>query len=220
MTDSTTHPVQIFPVPDAIAKRAKITPEKYAAMYKESLENPDKFWGEQGKRLDWTKPYTQVKDVDFADNARIRWFYDGKLNACYNCIDRHLPKRARQVALIREGDEANDSSNITYAELKDEVCRLANALKERGVKKGDRVTVYMPMVPEAVFAMLACARIGAIHSVVFGGFAAHNLALRIDDAQPSAGGDQARAGARTGVARVSRHTRTDAGAGQDASQIG
>ena len=181
MTDSTTHPVQIFPVPDAIAKRAKITPEKYAAMYKESLENPDKFWGEQGKRLDWIKPYTQVKDVDFADNARIRWFYDGKLNACYNCIDRHLPKRARQVALIREGDEANDSSAITYAELKDEVCRLANALKERGVKKGDRVTIYMPMVPEAVFAMLACARIGAIHSVVFGGFSPNSLRDRILD---------------------------------------
>ncbi len=181
MTDSTTHPVQIFPVPDATAKRAKITPEKYAAMYEESIGNPDKFWGEQGKRLDWTKPYTQVKDVDFADNARIRWFYDGKLNACYNCVDRHLPKRAKQVALIREGDEADDSSAITYAELKDEVCRLANALKERGVKKGDRVTVYMPMVPEAVFAILACARIGAIHSVVFGGFSPNSLRDRILD---------------------------------------
>jgi acetyl-CoA synthetase len=170
-----------FSIPATIAKTAKITPEKYAAMYKESVDNPEKFWGEHGKRIDWMKPYTQVKDVDYADNARIRWYYDGTLNACYNCIDRHLSKRANQTALIREGDEANDSSNITYAELKDEVCRLANALKSRGVKKGDRVTIYMPMVPEAVYAMLACARIGAVHSVVFGGFSPTSLKDRIID---------------------------------------
>ena len=183
MTEHKAHPVypELFPVPAATAERAKITPEKYAAMYKESVENPDKFWGEQGKRLDWMHLYSQVKDVDYADNARIRWFYDGKLNACYNCVDRHLPKRAAQTALIREGDDPNDSSTITFAELKDEVCRLANALKERGVKKGDRVTIYMPMVPEAVFAMLACARIGAVHSVVFGGFSPTSLRDRILD---------------------------------------
>jgi acetyl-CoA synthetase len=176
------HPEK-FPIPDAIAKTAKITKEKYASMYAESIADPAKFWGEQGKRIDWVKPYTQIKDVDFNDNARIRWYYDGTLNASYNCIDRHLPARANQVALIREGDEANDSSNITYAQLKDEVCRLANALKERGVKKGDRVTIYMPMIPEAVYAMLACARIGAVHSVVFGGFSPTSLRDRILDCE-------------------------------------
>ena len=183
MTEHKTHPVypESYPVPAALAKNAIITAEKYDAMYKQSVENPEKFWAEHGKRLHWSKPYTQVKDVDFSDNARIRWFYDGKLNACYNCVDRHLPARANQTALIREGDEPNDSSKITYAQLKDEVCRLANALKERGVKKGDRVTIYMPMVPEAVYAMLACARIGAVHSVVFGGFSPSSLKDRILD---------------------------------------
>jgi len=179
VTDSTSHP-EYFPIP-ASMKGAKITPEKYAAMYKQSVEDPEGFWREHGKRIDWIKPYTQIKDVDFADNARIRWFYDGTLNACYNCIDRHLPARADQTALLREGDQAGDSSAITYAELKDAVCRLANALKSRGVKKGDRVTIYMPMVPEAVYAMLACARIGAVHSVVFGGFSPTSLRDRILD---------------------------------------
>ena len=183
MTEHKIHPTrpEIFPVKPQIAKGAKITAEKYAAMYKDSIENPGKFWAEQGKRIDWIKPYTQVRDVDFNDNARIRWFYDGTLNACVNCVDRHLPQRANQVALIREGDDPNDSSKITYAQLKDEVCRLANALKERGVKKGDRVTIYMPMIPEAVYAMLACARIGAVHSVVFGGFSPASLKGRIQD---------------------------------------
>lgn len=179
MTDYTQHP-EYFPIP-ASMKNAKITPEKYTAMYQQSLDDPEGFWREHGKRIDWMKPYTQVKDVDFADNARIRWFYDGTLNACYNCVDRHLPKRANQTALLREGDQAGDSSVITYAQLKDEVCKLANALKSRGVKKGDRVTIYMPMVPEAVYAMLACARIGAVHSVVFGGFSPSSLRDRILD---------------------------------------
>lgn len=185
MTEHKIHTAHLdkFPIPEAIAKTAIITKEKYASMYTESVADPAKFWGEHGKRIDWVKPYTQVKDVDFNDNARIRWYYDGTLNASYNCIDRHLPKRANQVALIREGDEANDSSNITYAQLKDEVCRLANALKERGVKKGDRVTIYMPMIPEAVYAMLACARIGAVHSVVFGGFSPTSLRDRILDCE-------------------------------------
>jgi acetyl-CoA synthetase len=183
MTEHKIHPTHpdIFPVLPQIARGAHITAEKYAVMYKDSVENPEKFWAEQGKRIDWIKPYTQVKDVDFNDNARIRWFYDGTLNACVNCVDRHLPQRANQVALIREGDDPNDSSKITYAQLKDEVCKLANALKARGVKKGDRVTIYMPMIPEAVYAMLACARIGAVHSVVFGGFSPTSLSGRILD---------------------------------------
>jgi acetyl-CoA synthetase len=170
-----------FPVPSTLAASAKITAEKYTTMYAQSIDNPTQFWGEHGKRVDWIKPYTQVKDVDFKDNARIRWYQDGTLNACYNCVDRHLPLRANQTALIREGDESGDASHITYAQLKDEVCRLANALQERGVKKGDRVTIYMPMVPEAVYAMLACARIGAVHSVVFGGFSPTSLKDRILD---------------------------------------
>ncbi|HYD16852.1 MAG TPA: acetate--CoA ligase [Patescibacteria group bacterium] len=185
MTEHKVHPAhpEYFPVPAEVAKHAKITAAKYEAMYKQSVEDPVAFWGEQGKRLDWFKPYTQVKDVDFADNARIRWYYDGTLNVAHNCIDRHLPKRANQVAIIREGDAANDSSTITYAQLKDEVSKLANALKERGVKKGDRVTIYMPMIPEATYAMLACARIGAVHSVVFGGFSPSSLRDRILDCE-------------------------------------
>lgn len=183
MTEHKTHPphADTFPVPPTLSKTAHINAETYTKMYQASTDNPVAFWHEHGKRIDWIKPYTQVKDVDYKDNARIRWYYDGTLNACYNCVDRHLPKRAGQVALIREGDDPADSSGITYARLKDEVCRLANALKERGVKKGDRVTIYMPMVPEAVYAMLACARIGAIHSVVFGGFSPTSLKDRILD---------------------------------------
>ena len=183
MTEHKSHPAhpEYFPIPESMKGRAKITPEKYQAMYDASVKDPVAFWREHGRRIDWIKPYTQVKDVDFADNARIRWYYDGTLNACYNCVDRHLPARAAQVALIREGDDPADHSVITYAQLKDEVCRLANALKARGVKKGDRVTIYMPMVPEAVYAMLACARIGAVHSVVFGGFSPSSLRDRILD---------------------------------------
>ena len=183
MTEHKSHPAhpEYLPIPAVMQGRAKITPEKYQAMYDASVNDPVSFWREHGRRIDWMKPYTQVKDVDFTDNARIRWYYDGTLNACYNCVDRHLPARADQVALIREGDDPKDHSNITYAELKDHVCKLANALKSRGVKKGDRVTIYMPMVPEAVYAMLACARIGAVHSVVFGGFSPTSLRDRILD---------------------------------------
>ena len=174
---------KIYPVPDHIRKNAKITPEKYIKMYKHAIEDNEGFWREHGKRIDWMKPYTQVKDVDFADNARIRWYMDGTLNASYNCIDRHLPQRADQTALIWEGDNPEDGKKITYAQLKDEVSRLANGLKSRGVKKGDRVTIYMPMVVEAVYAMLACARIGAVHSVVFGGFSPQSLIDRITDCE-------------------------------------
>ncbi len=171
----------IFPVSAETADSAKINKAKYEEMYKNSIEDNDGFWAEHGKRIDWIKPYTKVKDVDFTNNVEIGWYTDGTLNACYNCVDRHLPSRAEQTALIFEGDEPTTSKNITYSELKDEVSRLANAMKSRGVKKGDRVTIYMPMVTEAVYAMLACTRIGAVHSVVFGGFSPQSLKDRILD---------------------------------------
>ena len=173
----------VYPVKDHIKSKAKVTAEQYQEMYRESVENNVDFWRKHGQRLDWSKPYTQVKDVDYADNARIRWYYDGRVNACYNCVDRHLPERADQTALLFEGDDPSVSKKITYSQLKEEVCKLANALKARGVKKGDRVTIYMPMVCEAVYAMLACARIGAVHSVVFGGFSPQSLRDRILDCE-------------------------------------
>ena len=151
-------------------------------MYEESVSDNEKFWEKHGKRIDWIKPYSQIKDVTYSkEKVDIKWFYDGTLNVAYNCIDRHLPKKANDTAIIFEGDDPNVSKNITYQELKDEVCKLANGLKEIGIKKGDRVTIYMPMVPQTVYSMLACARIGAIHSVVFGGFSAESLAGRILD---------------------------------------
>jgi acetyl-CoA synthetase len=172
----------IFPVPEAIAKTAWINNEQYLAMYKRSIEDPQGFWGEQGKRIDWIKPYTQVKDVDFnVPNVHIRWFADGTLNVSANCLDRHLSTRGDQTALIWEGDDPAQSKTITYRELHREVCKFANVLKAQGVKKGDRVTIYLPMIPELPIAMLACARIGAIHSVVFGGFSPESLAGRIQD---------------------------------------
>ena len=175
---------QIFPVPEDIAKNAKIDKAKYLEMYQKSIEDSEVFWAEHGKRIDWIKPYTKIKEVDFANDAHIRWYEDGTLNACYNCVDRHIENGAGDdIALIFEGDEPSDSKKITYKELKDEVSRLANALKARGVKKGDRVTIYMPMVLEAVYAMLACARIGAVHSVVFGGFSPQSLKDRILDCE-------------------------------------
>jgi len=173
---------QIFPVPDATAKAAWIDDAKYQDLYHSSVEDPEAFWGEQGQRLDWIKPYTQVKDVNFKiPGVSIKWFADGTLNASVNCIDRHLPTRAQQTAIIWEGDEPSQSKHITYQQLHDEVCKFANALKARGVKKGSVVTIYMPMIVEAAYAMLACARIGAIHSVVFGGFSPDALAGRITD---------------------------------------
>jgi acetyl-CoA synthetase len=171
----------LFPVPDDFAARAWVDNDTYLEMYKASIDDPDAFWGEHGKRIDWIKPYKTVKDVDFNDDARIRWYADGTLNASVNCIDRHLEKRGDQTAIIWEGDDPADSKIITYRELHAEVSRFANAMKARGIKKGDRVTVYMPMIPEAAVAMLACTRIGAIHSVVFGGFSPDSLAGRIID---------------------------------------
>jgi len=170
----------IFPVPAAFAANAHINNDQYLEMYKKSVEDPEGFWGEHGKRIDWIKPYTKVKDVSFAkDDLHIKWYYDGTLNACVNCVDRHLETRGDQTAIIFEGDDPNVSRHITYRELYEEVCRFANVLKSRGAKKGDRITLYMPMIPEAVYAMLACTRIGAIHSIVFGGFSPDALAGRL-----------------------------------------
>ncbi len=170
-----------FPVPQALAETAWIDEAKYRQMYEQSISDPEGFWGEQGARLDWIKRYTKVKDVAFTGAVHIKWFYDGTLNACYNCVDRHLAARGDQTAILWEGDDPGDSEAITYRDLHARVCRLGNALRAKGVKKGDRVTIYLPMIPEAAVAMLACARIGAIHSVVFGGFSPDSLAGRIQD---------------------------------------
>ncbi|MEK7245414.1 MAG: acetyl-coenzyme A synthetase N-terminal domain-containing protein, partial [Pseudomonadota bacterium] len=160
---------QLFPVPDALAKTAHIDQKKYREMYQRSVKDPEGFWREHGHRIDWIKPYTKIKDTSFQPPVHVRWFHDGTLNASVNCIDRHLKTRGDQTAILWEGDNPQESKKITYRELHAHVCRLANALKAEGVKKGDRVTIYMPMIPETAYAMLACARIGAIHSVVFGG---------------------------------------------------
>ena len=162
-------------------KNALIDNETYLKWYAESVRNPDKFWGKHGKRLDWFKPYKKVKNTSFTGNVSIKWFEDGQLNVSYNCIDRHLKKRGDQTAIIWEGDNPYDDRKVTYNELYKHVCRFANVLKKHGVKKGDRVTLYMPMIPEAAYAMLACTRLGAIHSIVFGGFSPDALAGRIVD---------------------------------------
>jgi acetyl-CoA synthetase len=172
---------QLFPVSEEWARKAWCDPAAYRRLYERSIKDPEGFWAEQGKRLDWSKPYSKIKDCSFTGEVHIRWFYDGRLNAAHNCLDRHLAKRGEQTAILWEGDEPNESRAVTYRALHEESCRLANAMKALGVKKGDRITIYMPMVPEAVAAMLACARIGAIHSVVFGGFSPDSIAGRIQD---------------------------------------
>lgn len=173
---------KLFKVPAEWAKNSYINQSSYEAKYKNSIDNNEKFWAEEGKRIHWFKPYTKTKEVTYSTKkVSIKWFYDGTTNVSYNCIDRHLPKRAKQTAIIFEGDDPKESKNITYQELSDQVCKLANGLKEIGVKRGDRVTIYMPMVPEGVYAMLACTRIGAIHSVVFGGFSPDSIVNRILD---------------------------------------
>jgi acetyl-CoA synthetase len=159
----------------------KICEEDYFRLYQESLADPDRFWGTQGKRIDWIKPFSRVQNASFTGDVHIAWYEDGTLNASYNCIDRHLSHRADQTAILWEGDDPGDDRCVTYRELHTAVCRFANALKARGVRKGDRVTIYLPMIPEIAVAMLACARIGAIHSVVFGGFSPDSLAGRIQD---------------------------------------
>jgi acetyl-CoA synthetase len=172
----------LFPVPEDVAKNAFIDNDKYLEMYQRSIDDPEGFWEEQGKRINWIKPYTKVKDVSYAhDDVHIKWYYDGTLNACANCIDRHLSTRGDQVAIIWEGDDPKDDKKLTYNELHEEVSKFANAMKTLGIKKGDRVTIYLPMIPEIAVAVLACARIGAVHSVIFGGFSPDSIAGRIQD---------------------------------------
>ena len=174
--------VKTYAVPSEVADNAIITKAKYDEMYAASVASPEAFWGEHGKRIDWIKPFSKVKNTDFSyPNVSIKWFEDGTLNVCANCVDRHLESRGDQTAIIWEGDEPTDDAKVTYRELHDHVCRLSNAMKANGVKKGDRVTIYMPMILEAAYAMLACARIGAVHSIVFGGFSPDALAGRIVD---------------------------------------
>jgi len=173
---------KVYEVPADWAKRAYVDEARYREMYEASIRDPEAFWDEHGRRIDWFTPYEKVKNVSYAPGeVSIRWFEDGITNVAYNCIDRHLETRGDQTAIIWEGDDPSESRLITYRELHDEVCRFANVLRNRGVEKGDRVTIYMPMIPEAAFAMLACARLGAIHSVVFGGFSPDSLAGRIED---------------------------------------
>ncbi len=170
-----------FPVPETVASHALVDRARYEGMYARSLSDPDGFWGEHGRRIDWMKPFTKVMNASFGPgDVSIKWYEDGTTNVCANCVDRHLPARADQVAIIWEGDHPDESLSITYAQLHGHVCRLANVLKAHGVGRGDTVTLYMPMIPEAAYAMLACARIGAIHSIVFGGFSPDALAGRIE----------------------------------------
>ena len=172
---------KIYAVTDEWARRAFVDDAKYQAMYAQSVDSPDAFWGEQGKRIDWFKPYTKVKNTSFdSHNVSIKWFEDGLTNVAYNCVDRHLATRGDQTAIIWEGDDPQESRHITYRELHAQVGTFANVLKAHGVGRGDTVTIYLPMIPEAAYAMLACARVGAVHSIVFGGFSPDSLASRIE----------------------------------------
>ena len=174
---------KVYPVPASVAAHAWIDDAKYKAMYERSVKDPQGFWSEAGKIVDWMKPFTKAKNTSFAPgNVSINWFEDGTLNVSANCVDRHLATRGDQVAIIWEGDDPNVSEQITYRQLSERVQRFANVMKKHGVKKGDRVTIYLPMIPEAAYAMLACTRLGAIHSIVFGGFSPDSLQNRIDDA--------------------------------------
>jgi acetyl-CoA synthetase len=173
---------KIYDVPAEWQKRAFVDDTKYKEMYDRSIKDPNGFWAEHAKRVDWIKPFSKVKNTTYdPHNVSIKWFEDGTLNACHNCVDRHLAKRGDQTAILWEGDDPKDDKKLTYKQLHAEVCRFANVLKARGVKKGDRVTIYMPMIPEAAVSILACARIGAIHSVIFGGFSPDSIAGRIED---------------------------------------
>ena len=173
---------KVYKVIEKFASDALINKEDYIKMYAESVNDPDSFWRKHAKRLNWIKSFTEVKDVSFEkSNLYIKWFADGTLNVAANCIDRHLKNKSDKVALLWQGDDPNEVKKITYSELHKEVSLMANVLLKHNVKKGDRVTIYMPMIPEAVYAMLACARIGAIHSVVFGGFSPEALSDRIVD---------------------------------------
>ncbi len=173
---------ELFPVSDELDKTASVNAAQEQTLHERAQKDPNAFWADVAKRIDWMSPFTTVKDVSYAaDDLHIRWFGDGSLNACVNCLDRHLPEKASDTAIIWEGDDPDTDKRITYAEAFEETCRMANLLKARGVKRGDRVVIYMPMIPEAAYAMLACARIGAVHSVVFGGFSPDALGSRIED---------------------------------------
>ncbi|MBC8130756.1 MAG: AMP-binding protein, partial [Rhizobiaceae bacterium] len=187
-------------VKDEWKTKALLSNEDYEAWYAKSIAEPDAFWGDQAKRLDWMTPFTKVKNASFAPGAvSIKWFEDGALNVSANCLDRHLATRGDQTAILFEGDDPSDSRAITYAQVHEETCRMANVLKARGVEKGDRVTIYLPMIPEAAYAMLACARIGAVHSVVFGGFSPDALGGRLEGAGSSVliTADEGRRGGKT-----------------------
>src|SRR4051812_37744152 len=172
---------KLYQVPAAWAQRAFLDDAKYKDMYASSVKDPNSFWAEEAKRIHWFTAPTRTKNVTFGPgDVSIKWFEDGTTNVAYNCIDRHLAKRGDQVAIIWEGDDPSESRKITYRELHDQVCVFANILRNRNISKGDTVTIYMPMIPEAAYAMLACARIGAVHSVVFGGFSPDSLASRIE----------------------------------------
>jgi acetyl-CoA synthetase len=183
---------QVYPVPPEFAARARVNAARYEELYAASVTDPESFWLEHGKRLNWIRPYKKVKNVNWdisktanPNDLSIKWFEDGTLNVSANCIDRHLPHKAHVTAIIFEGDDPSVSKHVTYAELYSQVCRFANVLKAQGVRKGDRVTIYMPMIPETAYAMLACTRIGAIHSVIFGGFSPDSIAGRISDCASS-----------------------------------
>jgi acetyl-CoA synthetase len=173
---------QVYPVPPTYAAHTRCSAAQYTEEYAASVSDPDAYWRRIGQRLDWMKPFTRVRDVSFAvEDFRIRWFDDGELNVSANCLDRHLATKRDATAIIWEGDDPSASRHITFGELHEQVCRLANVMKGLGVRRGDRVTLYLPMIPEAAVAMLACTRIGAIHSIVFGGFSPESLASRIVD---------------------------------------
>jgi acetyl-CoA synthetase len=194
-----------YPVPEQAKQDSFLSVEKYQTMYQQSIQSPDEFWREQSSIVDWYKAPTIIKNTNFSkDNLQIKWFEDGLLNVSYNCIDRHLAKQAQQTAIIWEGDSPDTDQNISYQQLHDEVCRLANGLKSLGVTKGDRVAIYMPMVPEAAYAMLACTRIGAVHSIVFAGFSPNAIADRINDcdAKVVITADEGRRGGKTTPLKV------------------
>ena len=175
---------EVYPVPAEFEKTARTNEQEYFERYQKSIEQPDEYWAEQALKLDWIKPFSQVKNTSYdKDNFKIEWFADGQLNLSANCLDRHLKEHPYKPAIIWEGDHPSRHKIISFAELYDEVCRFANVLKKHGVVKGDRVVLYMPMISEAAISMLACARIGAVHCVVFGGFSPDSLASRIDDSQ-------------------------------------
>ena len=176
----------IFPPSDKFKANAIIDKQRYEEMYSESINDPDAFWSKHGLRIDWIRPFTKIKNVSYEHpNVSIKWFEDGELNVSANCVDRHLESRGEKTAIIWEGDNPSESKHVTYSELHQQVSKLANVYKNLGLSKGDRVVLYMPMIPEAAYAMLACARIGAIHSIVFAGFSPEALAARVEGCKAS-----------------------------------